>query len=311
VDDLAASRAPIRVGTAGWSYKDWEGTFYPGRGAGRFDALAFSASLFDTTEINSTFYRIPPPGMTRSWARRVADNPRFSFAAKLYRGFTHERNAGAAEQKAFVEAMTPLEEAGRLGAILVQLPFSFHREPTAVEYLGGLLVRFAQYPLAVEFRHDSWNDQETVQGLAGRGVAFVNIDQPQISRNLPATNYLTAPIAYYRFHGRNAGKWFGETSNQERYDYLYSDQELEPWVERVKTAQARLAGSEAEAGAAKPRRERGIYAIFNNHFRGQAPANALLFRKRVTGTEIAPPAELRRAYPALFGAPTEDQPRLF
>jgi uncharacterized protein YecE (DUF72 family) len=309
MEEPVGSAAPIRVGTAGWSYKDWLGTFYPERSSRRFDALAFSAALFDTTEINSTFYRIPPPAMTRSWARRVKQNPGFSFTAKLYRGFTHERDAGDPEEKAFLDAMAPLEDAGLLGGVLVQLPFSFHREPDTQAHLDRVLDRFASCPLAVEFRHDSWNTDDTLRGLAERGAAFVNIDQPAIGRNLPATNHVTAPIAYYRFHGRNAGKWFGQTSNQERYDYLYSQEELEPWAERIEAAEVRLSGADAEGK--RPARAKGVYAIFNNHFRGQAPANALILRERLTGQKIAAPAELRRTYPALFGVPVEDQPGLF
>ena len=116
----------IRVGTAGWSYEDWNGIVYPARAAKGFDRLAFQASLFDANEINSTFYRIPAPTQARDWGQRVSFNPRFSFTAKLWRGFTHERDAGEADAGAFLAAMAPLAEAGRLGAVLVQFPISFH-----------------------------------------------------------------------------------------------------------------------------------------------------------------------------------------
>src|SRR5215468_9733331 len=121
-----APPAPIRVGTAGWAYEDWDSIVSPGKPAPGFDRLGLMASLFDTNEINSTFYRIPPARMTAGWAKRVGHNPRFAFTAKLFRGFTHERKAGAADAKAFAEAMEPLAREGRLGCVLAQFPFSFH-----------------------------------------------------------------------------------------------------------------------------------------------------------------------------------------
>jgi len=245
------------------------------------------AALFDTNEINSTFYRIPDARQTADWARRVAFNPRFRFTAKLYRGFTHEREAGTAEEKAFRDAMEPLAGARRLGAVLVQFPFSFHDTAESRGILQGVLERFTTLPLAVEFRHASWDQEDTAKLLSEHGAAFVNIDQPRLSGNLGATNRVTAPFAYYRFHGRNAEKWFGETTNEERYNYLYAETELEPWVGRIRDAAARL---EAKGG---------VYAILNNHFRGQAVANALMLQKELTGETRALPETLLETYPAL------------
>lgn len=290
--------APIRVGTAGWAYEDWNAIVYPQRPPRGFDRLALMASLFDTNEINSTFYRIPPPRMTADWARRVAHNRRFAFTAKLFRGFTHEGNAGAAEEKAFTEAMEPLAREGRLGCVLAQFPFSFHNTAENRESLARVLAAVSPFPAAAEFRHASWNSEEARDLLTSRGVAFVNIDQPALSGNLPATGHVTAPIAYFRFHGRNAPKWFGpDTSNEERYDYLYSLKELEPWVDRIREGARQAANLTTESGNA--RAEAGVYAILNNHFRGQAVANALELNSLLTGARPAAPADLVRAYPAL------------
>ena len=280
--------APIRVGTAGWIYDDWNGIVYPASAPRGFDKLALMASLFDTNEINSTFYRIPPPRQTADWSRRVAHNPRFAFTAKLYRGFTHERKAGAAEEMEFSKAIAPLRDSGRLGAVLVQFPMSFHDTAENRRALEGILRRFAAFPLAAEFRHASWNTRGTLDLLSGLGTAFVNIDQPRISDNLPGTAHVTAPIAYYRFHGRNAEKWFGpETSNEERYNYLYSEKELEPWAEKIRKA--------AENTLAK----KGVYAILNNHFRGQAVANALQLQNMLIGETRSVPETLRDTYAAI------------
>src|SRR5918994_4511575 len=109
----------IRIGPAGWSYKDWEGVVYPKKPGKTFDPLEYLSRFFNTIEINSSFYRPPTPSTTKAWAKRVASNPNFTFTAKLHRIFTHERGKATAEdEKAFREAMTPLAESGKLGAIL-------------------------------------------------------------------------------------------------------------------------------------------------------------------------------------------------
>lgn len=259
---------------------------YPERPPRGFDRLAMMASWFDTNEINSTFYRIPEPRMAENWARKVAHNPRFVFTAKLFRGFTHERESGQADQEAFSAAMAPLHDAGRLGCVLAQFPMSFHDTSENREHLERTLERFETLPLAVEFRHASWNTGGAQALLARHATAFVNIDQPALSDNLPPTDHVTAPIAYFRFHGRNAQKWFGpDTSNEERYNYLYSRSELDPWIARIRRAAENAPG--------------GVYAVLNNHFRGQAVANALEFQNAFTGETADVPATLRRAYPAI------------
>jgi uncharacterized protein YecE (DUF72 family) len=283
------ARGVVRVGTAGWMYKDWEGIVYPPTRRG-FDRLEFMASLFDTSEINSTFYRIPPPSMARDWARRVEHNPRFLFTAKLYRAFTHERNATREDERAVAEAMGALAGAGRLGCVLVQVPMSFHSTAENRGVLQRIFERFATLTMAAEFRHFSWNTPETLQFLEDKGVGFVNIDQPRLKGNLPGTSYVTGPVAYYRFHGRNAAKWFGpNTSNEERYNYLYSEKELEPWAERIREGRAQRADVNA-------------FAVMNNHFRGQAVANALQLQQMLIGETRSAPESLREAYPAIAGA---------
>ena len=288
-DGIGTARGTVRIGTAGWMYKDWEGIVYPPARRG-FDRLEFMASLFDTSEINSTFYRIPPPSMARDWARRVAHNSRFLFTAKLYRAFTHEGNATGEDERAVAEAMGALTEAGRLGCVLVQVPMSFHSTAENRAVLEKIFERFGSFPMAVEFRHFSWNGPETLQFLEDRRVGFVNIDQPRLKGNLPGTSYVTGPVAYYRFHGRNAAKWFGpNTSNEERYNYLYSEKELEPWAERIREGRALRADANA-------------FAVMNNHFRGQAVANALQLQQMLIGETRAAPESLRETYPSIAGA---------
>ena len=126
--------------------------------------------------------------------------------------------------------------------------------------------------------------------MEDEGVGFVNIDQPRLKGNLPGTSYVTGPLAYYRFHGRNAAKWFGpNTSNEERYNYLYSGNELEPWAQRIREGRARRADANA-------------FAVMNNHFRGQAVANALQLQQMLIGETRAAPESLRETYPSIAGA---------
>ena len=303
--------APIRFGTAGWSYDDWNAIVYPIPSPRGFDKLAMMASLFDTNEINSTFYRIPPPQMVEKWARRVEHNPRFAFTAKLFRGFTHERDAGEADRKQFLEAMGPLARAGRLGCVLVQFPMSFQNTAANRRHLEETIDRFAELPLAAEFRHASWNDAAVQDLLLRHGVAFVNIDQPTLPGNLHGSDHVTSPVAYFRFHGRNAEKWFGpDTSNEERYNYLYSERELQPWAVRIREAARRVTDLPAVASA-----KAGVYAILNNHFRGQAVANALQLQAMMSGETREVPETLRSTYPALTAVTRESggtsQRRLF
>src|SRR5262249_17330300 len=201
-----------------WSYTDWVGIVYPTKAPRGFDRLSWMASVFDTNEINSSFYRVPSPRMTRDWARRVAHNPRFAFTAKLYRGFTPERQAVEADRRAFLEAMQPLADEGRLGCVLAQFPQSFHNTPENRDLLARVLDRFANLPLAAEFRHRSWSAADAIALLTERGAAFVNIDQPRFKDTLPATNHVRSGVAYYRFHGRHWETWFRpDTSNEQRY----------------------------------------------------------------------------------------------
>lgn len=254
-----ATRDPkLRVGPAGWSYKDWEGVVYPPHGS-KFDHLAFLASYFDTIEINSPFYRIPPPTHARSWVRRVAANPDFKFTTKVFRGFTHEHDAPPpADVKAFKNYLDPLAESGRLGAILLQFPWSFKNSEESREKLVALFDAFRDYPKALEVRHASFQNDDFLSFLEKQEVGWVNVDQPLFSDSVKPAEAATGPVAYVRFHGRNYEKWFAHEESWERYNYLYSPEELEPWVDRI-----RQMASEREA-----------YVITNNHFRGQAIVNA-------------------------------------
>jgi uncharacterized protein YecE (DUF72 family) len=292
------TKRPARVGVAGWSYPDWGGIVYPKTSG--FDGLSYLAGFFDTVEINSTFYRIPAPRATASWAKRIQKNPGFRFTLKLYKGFTHERTATAGDERAFHEALSPLVEAGVLGAVLLQFPWSFKNDAESREQLGAMLDRFSRHPLVVEVRHSSWNEPEFYSFLAERGVGFCNIDQPLIGRSLAPSKRATGPVGYVRLHGRNYRDWFREDAGRDaRYDYLYGEEELDPWVEKI---------SEVSAAASS------TYVITNNHFRGQAVVNALQIRSRIEGRKVRAPPSLLEHYPVLARSAVAEpppQPSLF
>jgi uncharacterized protein YecE (DUF72 family) len=270
----------IRVGPAGWSYTDWEGTVYPPHRS-RFDQLTYLSSFFDTIEINSPFYRVPPVTHAKSWVRRIAHNPSFKFTTKIYRGFTHDASQLAlGDSAAFHNYLDPLASAGRLGAVLLQFPWSFKNTPESRDRLDALFTDFRDYPLALEVRHASFQEDDFLRWLDERNVAWVNVDQPLFHESVKPAATVTGPLGYVRLHGRNYEKWFTHAESWERYNYLYSKEELTPWVDRIRTMA----------------REKETYVITNNHFRGQAIVNAAEI-KEALGIEGNVPPQLRETYP--------------
>ena len=286
----------IRFGPAGWSYDDWHGIVYPAHKPHGFHEAEYLARYFDTIEINTTFYHPPRPEVTRSWVRRVQHNPNFKFTAKLWQQFTHERIASQRDEKAFKEGIAPLREAGLLGALLMQFPWSFKNTREDREYLGGLVMLFLEYPLVVEVRHESWNRPEIYGMLRELGVGFCNIDQPVIGRSLKPSERSTSPVGYVRLHGRNYEHWFTPNERpEERYDYYYSLAELQPWAERIKNL---AAGGEE------------TFVITNNHFRGKAVANALQLISLVRNRRVPFPEPLIAEYPDLEAIAAPQAPEL-
>ena len=276
----------IRIGPAGWSYKDWEQTVYPEKPGKAFDPLEYLSRFFDTIEVNSSFYRPPTVSTTKSWASRVAGNKQFTFTAKLTRVFTHERGKATKEdEKLFREGMDVLAKAGQLGSVLLQFPWSFKNEGDERIYLANVLDRFREYPLVVEVRHTSWNKAEIYEWFEDRGVGICNIDQPVFAKSIRPAALTTSRVGYVRLHGRNYQNWFRDKApRDERYNYLYSLDELDPWLVRIRQV-------------AKQTRE--TYVITNNHFRGQAVVNAVEIKAALEEERVPAPAPLFDIYPRL------------
>jgi uncharacterized protein YecE (DUF72 family) len=244
----------VWLGTSGWDYPEWVGRVYP-RSASS-DHLKFYANLFPIVEVNSTFYRLPPPARAASWAHRTPAG--FRFAAKFPQEITHERRLVDIDDplNRFLEVLAPLRTAGKFAAALLQLPPSLGFEPVTVRKFYERLP--ADLPVAVEFREPSWLSPESMDLLREFRLAYVVVDEPM----LPIRLEITAPFAYVRWHGHGRPVW---------YDYTYAPDELSGWVPRVQ---------------ALAERTEKVYGFFNNHFRGDAVQNATELRG-VLG--IAPP----------------------
>jgi len=296
-DDMPRS-SQILVGPAGFSYKDWEGVFYPlGMSRKKRHPLELVARCFDVVEINTSFYGHIKPEIAKLWARIVSDvNPGFLFTAKLHRSFTHSPLAATEptsavsirpndeDEKLAREGLEALAATGKFGALLIQFPVSFKNTALNREYLETLLRQFIEYPRVVEVRHSTWNNPETITCFAERNVSFCNIDQPQLGRSLEPTTHVTSSIGYVRLHGRNYNQWFEAEKCADRYNYLYRANDLLDWKERVEDIAERA---------------RITFVVANNHFEAKAGVNALQLKHMLTGRRVLAPEPLLEHYPQL------------
>ena len=279
----------IRIGPAGWNYKDWYGIVYPHKPEKGFKELDTIARFFDTAEINSTFYHPANAFMGQAWARKVSHNPRFKFTAKLWQRFTHDRSPYSQEEiDLYCQGIDPLMEAGLLGAILMQFPWSFKNSEENREWLSNLFETFQEYPLVTEVRHLSWDIPAVYEMFESRNIGFAAIDQPVIGKSIEFKPIRTGSIGYVRMHGRNYQNWFPKKGEKQsgfaRYDYLYSEEEIKLISKTVRTV-AEGAGE--------------TYVIQNNHPRGQAAANATQIRADLGETILKLPETMFTHFPQL------------
>jgi uncharacterized protein YecE (DUF72 family) len=276
----------IFIGPAGWSYADWRGRVFPEAAPSKFDTLELVAKYFDLVEINSSFYYPPKPETARSWLARIAHNPNFVFTAKLHKVFTHKRDRLTdKDESTFRTGIDPLAEAGKLGALLIQFPWSFKNNREERTYLTQLCERFKTYPLVVELRHESWNNPRILQTLEDLGVGLCDIDQPIFANSIKPSAEVTSPVGYVRLHGRNYQQWFRKEGNVlERYDYLYSRDELGPWLDRIREV---------------AQKAKQTFVVTNNHARGQSLVNAFEILAELEEKRLPGPAKLIDTYPRL------------
>lgn len=297
----------ILVGTSGWSYPSgggtWNGVFYPARRPAGFDELAWYAGHFDTVEVNSTFYRQPDPAMTSRWIERTPSS--FRFAVKLFQKFTHPdmyiEKYGAADWDvtlgdldAFRTGIDPIVSANRLVALLLQFPPGFQAGEETRDYLDWLLRALRGYPTAVELRHRSWSDEAdaTRAVLDTHGASWVLIDEPKfrtsIRQALPDSSSTAGErLCYIRLHGRNAAQWWTHDRAEDRYNYLYSPEELSVFADAAREVEA----------AGRP-----VVMYLNNHFSAKAAANAAILRHQL-GQDVPGiyPRAMVERYPDLDG----------
>ncbi|GGJ10091.1 hypothetical protein GCM10010885_19050 [Alicyclobacillus cellulosilyticus] len=254
----------ILCGTCAWT--DHTGFYPPGLPAR--NRLAYYAQIFPLVEIDSSYYHIPAPETVRRWARETPDD--FVFNMKAYRSLTfHERREpDAREWQAFLRAVDPLAEAGKLGAVLLQFPPWFTESERARAYVEQAAARLAPYPVAVEFRHRSWWDGEAADRTAGwlqaHGLIHVVCDEPQVGMgSVPFVPVVTNDrLVVFRLHGRNQETWAkkGLSSSQQRFDYLYTKDELAAFVPHVLAWSAQV---------------RDVHILMNNNQGNYAVRNAL------------------------------------
>jgi uncharacterized protein YecE (DUF72 family) len=246
----------IHIGTSGYSYKDWIGPYYPDR-IKKGDMLPYYAREFDTTELNFTYYRLPNPHILAAIARKVPDD--FVFTIKASKELTHEREDNEEAFRQYIEGIGPLIDEGKFGCVLAQFPWSFRHSEESKDYLKYVREQFGDLPVVVEFRNREWIHDETFDLLRQLQLGFCCVDQPRLKGLIPPLAQVTAPVAYVRFHGRNAAKWWRHEHAWERYNYSYSDEELREWVPKIRALEQ---GSET------------VFAFANNHWQGQAVTTA-------------------------------------
>lgn len=290
----------LRIGTAGWAYPQWNGLVYPKAGV---HPLQILSAQFGAVEINSSFYQSLKPELVKLWIKKVESNPQFRFTAKMHQRFTHARVLDEEQIREFKDGIRPLIQARKLGALLMQFPWSFKFTGENRDFFIQLRRAFAEFPLVAEMRHSSWMAEEAIGTFIDYRVGFCNIDQPEYTRAMPPTAFLTSEVGYVRLHGRNPQNSLGafdrSAPRSRQHDYLYSGAELTAWAKRIEHV-----GRYAES----------TFVIFNNDVGAKSVVNALELQSMMKGVRTAAPRELRRRYPVQlehFGPYSPEQQVLF
>ena len=287
----------LHCGPSGWSYPHWNGIVYPKLKPRGFHPLDDLSQYFDAVEINTTFYQPIRPEIARLWIRKVSGNPKFMFTAKLGRRFTHERLIGPVEAAQFKEGLWPLLKAKKLGALLMQFPWTFRYTEENRDYVIALRRAFHEFPLVAEMRHSTWTHEEALGTLIDYRIGFANIDQAPYTKATPPTSFLTSSIGYVRLHGRNPQDWKREFGSALKpmaaHDYLYSREELLEWRPRIEHIQEHAAQT---------------YVFANNDVGGKSVVNALEMAQILGDDRRMAPRDLIRNFPDRFAGFHSDRP---
>jgi len=260
----------VFVGTSGYSYADWNIEFYPAE-LDKKDQLSFYGTVFNTVEINFTYYSLPYPSIFRNMAKKVKGD--FIFSVKAHSSVTHTRDSKEEDIARFVYSLQPFIEENRLGPVLLQFPWAFKFSTGNCDYLSQVRENFKGLELCAEFRNKSWLREETINHLKNLNIGFCNVDEPRLEGLLPPTSISTTGTGYIRFHGRNDLNWWKPKYSYQRYDYLYTKEELSEWVPGVK---------EVAANTKK------TYIYFNNHYKAQAVRSAKILQELIEDNDISP-----------------------
>ena len=250
----------IRIGTSGYSFKNWVGPFYP-ENTKPSGMLDYYTGQFKTVEINSTYYRIPHPKVFEGIAKKIPID--FDVIVKVNRELTHNKNHDVSTMRDIFIAVDGLIRAGKLKGFLAQFPYSFKFEHENLKHVMNARRACRGFPLFVEFRHSGWLTDEVYKTLAESDIGYVNVDEPPLSDLVPPQTLVTNGTGYIRFHGRNTRAWWDPEAG-DRYDYEYSAEELQEWLPLVKKV------SESARS--------DTYLFFNNCHMGQAVKNAKMMR---------------------------------
>ena len=245
------------IGTSGYDYPEWKGLFYPEKLA-RNKFLEYYSSQFNALELNGTYYRMPTAVQMQNMIDR--SQKRIKFSIKAFQGLTHalEKSQYKLLAYEFKKALEPLLIDNLLLCVLFQFPESFHYEKDERVYLDTLLQEVSDIPVIVEMRNTKWQNDNVYTAFKERNIGWCITDNPNL-KNLMKLDYVcTSDTAYIRFHGRNAQMWYNG-DNVTRYDYLYTDSELQEFVEPIQQLLHRA---------------KIVQLFFNNHAKSQAVVNA-------------------------------------
>ena len=246
----------VHIGTCGFSYEEWKTVFYPADLPSN-EMLRYYSLVFSFVELDNTWYRMPNPNQLQRLALITPSD--FRISLKVHRSLTHEIDESwQTKADEFSLAVSALSSTGRLGCVLVQLPYRFSYTIENRKYLANLLAALSNFPLVVEFRNATWYQDRVFETLRKLKVGLITVDRPDLPGLPPESVIITSDICYYRLHGRNTDLWWSGNAKS-RYEYCYSEQELKDRARLIR---------------AMAKQSKTVFVAFNNHSSGYAPKNA-------------------------------------